>query len=84
MIGFGGSGTGGFGPGIGKVGPESHNAAGASSGRDDEAELRQQAPAMLDVDRRVFGRILLSPDSLSDHLPDTYLLYLRQLRVEEQ
>jgi hypothetical protein len=36
-------------------------------------------PAVLDVDRRVFARILLSPDTLADHLPDTYLAFLQQL-----
>lgn len=80
IIGFGGSGTGGFGPEVGDVGTGSQSPATAAAGAgDDDAKHKPKAPALLDVDRRVFGRILLSPDSLSDHLPDTYLTYLRQL-----
>ena len=79
IIGFGGSGRGGFGPGSGGGDTASPAAAAAAGGGGDEAKAKQKPPALLEVDRRVFGRVLLSPDSLSDHLPDTYLSYLRQL-----
>ena len=79
IVGFGGSGTGGFGPEVGDVGGRNNSPSTAAGGGDDDAEHKRKPPALLDVDRRVFGRILLSPDSLSDHLPDTYLTYLRQL-----
>jgi hypothetical protein len=36
-------------------------------------------PAVLDVDRRVFSRMLVSPDVMADHLPDSYLAYIQQL-----
>lgn len=46
-------------------------AAAASHGRN--------APAVAEVDRRVFARILLTYEMLNHHLPDSYLEALQQL-----
>lgn len=40
---------------------------------------RHAQPAVLQVDRAVFERILLTADMVSDHLPDAYLEIIRQL-----
>lgn len=81
IIGFGGSGRGGFGPGYGDYNPgaESPSTAETPGSGGDFGKPKPKPPALLDVDRRVFSRILLSPDCMSDHLPDTYLMYLQQL-----
>ena len=84
IIGFGGHGRGGFGPTQGELDESGQPSAGAAAGPDgaDASSRRgrpRAPPAVLDVDRRVFARILLSPDTLADHLPDTYLAFLQQL-----
>ena len=43
----------------------------------DRAEQRR--PVLAKVDRRLFGRILLSLETMPHHLPDTYLTALQQL-----
>ena len=89
ITGFGGHGRGGFGPTQGDTEAEDEQdptaAGGQRLGHSAEAGSNvwqgppRTPPAVLDVDRRVFARILLSPDTLADHLPDTYLAYLQQL-----
>ena len=83
IIGFGGHGRGGFGPTQGEEDgqpPANCDAQDASGDNAGPRRARPRAPpVILDVDRRVFARILLSPDTLADHLPDTYLAFLQQL-----
>ena len=89
MTGFGGHGRGGFGPTQGDADAEGQQDTAAAEGQraehnsaaggDARRGPARSPPAVLDVDRRVFARILLSPDTLADHLPDTYLAYLQQL-----
>ncbi len=85
IIGFGGNGRGGFGPTQGEPvedgQPPATDAASGANGADASSRRGRprMPPAVLDVDRRVFARILLSPDTLADHLPDTYLAFLQQL-----
>ena len=79
IIGFGGTGKGGFGPDIGDSSPAAESPTTQGTSRGDDGKDRLKAPALLEVDRRVFSRLLLSPDCMSDHLPDTYMTYLQQL-----
>ena len=47
----------------------------------EEAEQRvwQAQPILLDVQKECFSRLLLLPEILTDHLPDTYLAAVQQL-----
>lgn len=40
---------------------------------------RKSPPYVLDVDRRIFERLLISPDMAVDHLPDNYLYEIQEL-----
>lgn len=51
-------------------------------GKADEAEEQrvwQSQPILLDVQKECFSRLLLLPEILTDHLPDTYLAAVQQL-----
>jgi len=88
ITGFGGHGRGGFGPTHGDTDADGQQDPAAAEGQrpgqntaggDARRGPSRTPPVVLDVDRRVFARILLSPDTLADHLPDTYLAHLQQL-----
>ena len=50
-------------------------------GMAEEEEPRewQSQPMLLDVQKECFSRLLLLPEILTDHLPDTYLAAVQQL-----
>ena len=50
-------------------------------GMAEEEEPRewQSQPILLDVQKECFSRLLLLPEILTDHLPDTYLAAVQQL-----
>lgn len=87
ITGFGGGGGGGFGPESSSPDAAAATAAAAAQkqrqgGLNPGGTLapgKAPSPAVLDVDRRVFSRILVSPDVMSDHLPDSYLAFIQQL-----
>lgn len=46
---------------------------------DEEQRVWQSQPILLDVQKECFSRLLLLPEILTDHLPDTYLAVVQQL-----
>lgn len=46
---------------------------------EEEARMWQGQPILLDVQKECFSRLLLLPEILTDHLPDTYLAAVQQL-----
>ena len=46
---------------------------------EDEQKEWQAQPILLDVQKECFSRLLLLPEILVDHLPDTYLAAVQQL-----
>lgn len=46
---------------------------------DEEQRVWQRQPILLDVQKECFSRLLLLPEILTDHLPDTYLAAVQQL-----
>lgn len=46
---------------------------------EDEPKVWQSQPILLDVQKECFSRLLLLPEILTDHLPDTYLAAVQQL-----
>lgn len=55
--------------------------ADQDEGKAEEEEPRvwQSQPILLDVQKECFSRLLLLPEILTDHLPDTYLAAVQQL-----
>ena len=52
----------------------------AATGTEEEVQkLWQAQPILLDVQKECFSRLLLLPEILVDHLPDTYLAAVQQL-----
>ena len=51
----------------------------ASTAVDEEQRVWQRQPILLDVQKECFSRLLLLPEILTDHLPDTYLAAVQQL-----
>ena len=45
----------------------------------EEPRMWQGQPILLDVQKECFSRLLLLPEILTDHLPDTYLAAVQQL-----
>lgn len=46
---------------------------------EEEPRMWQGQPILLDVQKECFSRLLLLPEILTDHLPDTYLAAVQQL-----
>lgn len=46
---------------------------------EEEPRMWQGQPILLDVQKECFSRLLLLPEILADHLPDTYLAAVQQL-----
>ena len=46
---------------------------------EEEPRVWQSQPILLDVQKECFSRLLLLPEILTDHLPDTYLAAVQQL-----
>ena len=46
---------------------------------EEEPKVWQSQPILLDVQKECFSRLLLLPEILTDHLPDTYLAAVQQL-----
>ena len=42
-------------------------------------QLRRKEPAVLEVQRDTFERILLTTEMMNDHLPDSYVAAINQL-----
>ena len=51
----------------------------ASDKAEEEPKEWQAQPILLDVQKECFSRLLLLPEILTDHLPDTYLAAVQQL-----
>ena len=56
----------------------SHAVTGTSA-EEEVQQLWQAQPILLDVQKECFSRLLLLPEILVDHLPDTYLAAVQQL-----
>lgn len=57
----------------------SHEQAGAAAAEQDVQKLWRKQPILLDVQKECFSRLLLLPEILVDHLPDTYLAAVQRL-----
>ena len=57
----------------------SANAVSAAEGGEEVQKVWQGQPIFLDVQKERFSRLLLLPEILMDHLPDTYLAAVQQL-----
>jgi hypothetical protein len=57
----------------------SADAVSAAEGREEVQKVWQAQPILLDVQKDCFSRLLLLPEILMDHLPDTYLAAVQQL-----
>lgn len=51
----------------------------AAEGGEEVQKVWQAQPILLDVQKECFSRLLLLPEILTDHLPDTYLAAVQQL-----
>lgn len=54
-------------------------AAAVPASEQEEQKEWQAQPILLDVQKECFSRMLLLPEILVDHLPDTYLAAVQQL-----
>ena len=52
---------------------------GVGKAEKEEPRIWQTQPILLDVHKECFPRLLLLPEILVDHLPDTYLAAVQQL-----
>ena len=50
-----------------------------AAGEQEQQQGRQRQTVAVDADRGSFERLLLMPDMLNDHLPDSYVSALQQL-----
>ncbi len=57
----------------------SADAVSAAEGGEEVRKVWQAQPILLDVRKECFSRLLLLPEILMDHLPDTYLAAVQQL-----
>ncbi len=55
------------------------DAVSAAEGGEEVQKVWQAQPILLDVQKECFSRLLLLPEILMDHLPDTYLAAVQQL-----
>ncbi|KAL0036871.1 hypothetical protein WJX77_003190 [Trebouxia sp. C0004] len=55
------------------------DAVSAAEGSEEVQKVWQAQPILLDVQKECFSRLLLLPELLMDHLPDTYLAAVQQL-----
>ena len=51
----------------------------AEEAEEADRKVWQAQPILLDVQKECFSRLLLLPEILTDHLPDTYLAAVQQL-----
>lgn len=56
-----------------------HTVCLPSADAEEQCQALPQPPRLLEVPKEAFSRLLLLPDMLSDHLPDSYLAVLQRL-----
>lgn len=56
-----------------------HNIQSSAGPGKRDTQVSQSQPILLDVQKECFSRMLLLPEMITDHLPETYLAAVQQL-----